>query len=73
VLPAPFVVPLQDGRVLGCAPGSHVTILRPAGAGLFARVTFGAASFTFGDGRSGQGFYEHAMPLLAGGEQGEEP
>ena len=73
VLVQPFAIPLQDGGTLHCAPRSHATILRPAGEGAFARITFGAAGFAFDDGRTGSGFYEHGTTLLAGGEQSEEP
>jgi hypothetical protein len=73
VLVAPFTVPLGDGRELLCEPRGHVTILRPAGAGSFARITFGSAGFAFAGGRCGTGFYEHTSVLTGRDQRHEEP
>lgn len=58
-LPEPFAIQTGDGPRVLCTPRSHVTILRPAGEGAHARITFGAATFELADGRVGGGFYEH--------------
>jgi hypothetical protein len=57
-LPPSFALALRGGGALRCEPRSHVTLLRPLRAGLFARVTFGVAVYALGE-RRGSGFYEH--------------
>ncbi|MEW6268646.1 MAG: hypothetical protein AB1689_05035, partial [Thermodesulfobacteriota bacterium] len=63
-LAAPFRLPLRGGGALRCAPRAHVTILRALRPGLFARVTFGVASYALGE-RLGSGFYEHTTAFAA--------
>ena len=58
-LPEPFAVDTADGPRVVCTPRSQVSILRPAGEGAYARITFGAATYQLADGRVGGGFYEH--------------
>jgi len=57
-LAAPFAFTTDAGDELRCEPSSHVTLLRPLADGLFARVTFGVATYGLG-ARRGSGFYEH--------------
>lgn len=70
-LPEAFPVPLGD-ETLVCTPRSHVTILRPVRAGLFARITFGTAHYRLGTALDGSGFYEHTTALAAGTRDGED-
>jgi hypothetical protein len=56
--PEPFSIPLASGR-LTCHPRSHLSWLRPAGAGAYARVALGVASFSLDGRASGSGLYEH--------------